>query len=522
MTGPVYDLAVVGAGPAGLSAAVVAGEAGLRVALVDAGAQTGGQYWRHPDENHSAAFASPESTGHHHWDHYRSLRDRFRALVGDGRIIHCAGRQVWRLDAVGGPGDGSPGPDGGFRLRTTAVAGADPLAAADRAVTASRVVLATGAYDRQLPIPGWTLPGVMAAGGVQALLKANQVSAGSRAVVAGTGPFLLSVAAGLARAGVEVVAVCDANALSRWVATPIRAIQEPGKLLEGVGYAATFARHRIGLRTRTVVTAVRGAGHVSEVDIARVDAAGTVQPGTTLTVAADLVALGWGFTPQLELVVGAGARTRIDIDGSLITDVDVDQRTSVPGIYAAGESTGIGGAVQSCAEGELAALTAAGDAGWGVSAARAARLRRRIARGRRFAEGMHRASPVPEQWHTWVHDDTIVCRCEEVPARAVRETVGVLRADDARDVRVTARPGMGMCQGRVCGFALSCLVAEQTGRPALDTDLEHLVRRPVGTPIRVGDLADLAGPALPVPPGPRGPVAPADLTPALAPRKDRP
>lgn len=519
MTGSVFDLAVVGAGPAGLSAAVVAGETGLRVVLVDAGAQTGGQYWRHPDENHSAAFASPESTGHHHWDHYRSLRDRFRGLVADGRVVHRAGRQVWRIDAVDAPG-------AGFRLRTTAVAGADPLDPGDRAVVATRIVLATGAYDRQLPIPGWTLPGVMAAGGVQALLKANQVAAGTRAVVAGTGPFLLSVAAGLARAGVEVVAVCDANALSRWAATPIRAIQEPGKLLEGVGYATTFARHRIGLRTRTVVTAVRGAGRVSEVDIARVDAAGAVRPGTTRTVAADLVALGWGFTPQLELVVGAGARTRIDTDGSLIADVDADQRTSVPGVYAAGESTGIGGAVQSCAEGELAALAAAVDAGWGVPAARAGALRRRIARGRRFAEGMHRASPVPEQWHTWVPDETIVCRCEEVSAGAVRETVGVLGADDARDVRVTARPGMGMCQGRVCGFALSCLVVEQTGRPSRETDLEHLVRRPVGTPIRVRDLADLAGPVLPVPPGPAHPVAPADLTPDdladLAPRKERP
>ncbi|SDQ49220.1 FAD-dependent oxidoreductase [Microbacterium sp. cf332] len=491
------DLAVIGAGPAGLSAAVVAAEAGLRVVLVDAGIQTGGQYWRHPDEWHLDAFAEPEHTGHHHWARYRGLRERLRRHIDAGRIVHRAGRQVWRMD-----GDARSG----FLLRTTAVAGADAAAVDDRAIRAERVVLAPGAYDRQLPVPGWTLPGVMAAGGVQAMLKADQVAAGRRAVVAGTGPFLLAVAAGLVRAGVEVVAVCEANALSRWAVTPLRALQEPGKLVEGAGYAAAFVRHRIPVRTRTVVTAVTGEGRVTGATIARVDSAGRVRPGTERTADVDLVAFGWGFTPQIELVVGAGAETRIDVDGSLVAVVDVDQRTSVTGLYAAGEVTGIGGAVQSCAEGELAALAAAVDAGLAISAATARRLRRRLARGRSFAVGMHRASPVPEQWATWLRDDTLVCRCEEVPLSAVRATVTDLAADDARDVRVTARPGMGMCQGRVCGFALSCLVAHETGRTRRAVDVEPLVRRPIGTPVRVADLAALAEPA-----------GPADLSP----RKER-
>ncbi|MFK4114982.1 FAD-dependent oxidoreductase [Microbacterium sp. NPDC006705] len=527
------DLAVVGAGPAGLSAAVTAAEAGLRVVLVDAGTQTGGQYWRHPDERHLDAFADPEHTGHHHWEHYRGLRDRLRRQVETGGVVHRAGRQVWRIDREAA---------GGFLMRTTAVTGVDAAAAADRAIRAARVVLAPGAYDRQLPVPGWTLPGVMAAGGVQAMLKANQVAAGRRAVVAGTGPFLLSVAAGLARAGVEVVAVCEANALSRWAATPLRALQEPGKLIEGVGYATTFVRERIPLRTRTIVTSVAGEGRVTGATVARVDAAGRVRPGTERTLDVDLVAFGWGFTPQIELVVGAGAETRIDVDGSLVAVVDGDQRTSVPGLYAAGEATGIGGAVQSCAEGELAALAAAVDAGLAVPMASARRLRRRIARGRSFAVGMHRASPVPEQWATWLRDDTLVCRCEEVPVSAVRDTVTDLAADDARDVRVTARPGMGMCQGRVCGFALSCLVGQETGRPRRAADVEPLVRRPIGTPLRVADLAELAEPAAQAEPpgsadlagfaGPAGFTAaadPADVTdPAdlpdsadLSPRKER-
>ncbi|WP_029150358.1 FAD-dependent oxidoreductase [Microbacterium indicum] len=476
------DLAVVGAGPAGLTAAVTAAGQGLSVMLVDAADQIGGQFWRHPDERHLEAFARDESTGHHHWGRFADLRSRLRAAVRDGSVRHVTGRQVWRAERI---------PDG-FALRTTPSVGTERLPAADRTVTASRLILATGAYDRQLPVPGWTLPGVMAAGGVQAMLKANQVAAGRKAVVAGTGPFLLSVAAGLAEAGVEVVAVCDANALSRWARTPVRAVQEPGKLLEGVSYAATFLRSRVPFRSRTVVTEVRGEGRASAVVLQKVDARGRPRAGTERVIEADLVAFGWGFTPQLELAVGLGLDTRVDVDSSLVVTVDDAQRTSLPGVYAAGEVTGIGGAVQSCAEGALAAQAAAADAAGAAIGRGAARLRRRIARGRRFAVGMHRASPVPERWTEWLEPETLVCRCEEVSAAEATGAVSCLGSDDARDVRVTARPGMGWCQGRVCGFALSSLVASETGRSAGAADLEALVRRPIGVPVRLGDIAALA------------------------------
>lgn len=481
VNGELADVAVIGAGPAGLSAAVVAAEHGLRVVLIDAGTQTGGQFWRHPDENNSDSFAAPESTGHHHWRHYTDLRARCAAAVASGRISHLAGRQVWRADSQGDR----------LALRTSAVIGADLLPIEERTTWARRLVIATGAYDRQLPVPGWTLPGVMAAGGVQALLKAHQVSAGRRAVVAGTGPFLLSVAAGLADAGVEVVAVCDANALSRWAATPLRALQEPGKLWEGAQYAASFLRHRVPLRTRTVVSAVRGSGRVSEVELSRVDGSGRVREGTTRTVAADLVAFGWGFTPQLEIAVGLGLGTRVDVDESLVIEVDDDMRSSNPLVFAAGEVTGVGGAIASCAEGELAGAAVAQDLGVDTDRRQMARHRRRLRRGRRFAVGMHRASPVPAAWSEWVTPQTLVCRCEEVTAAEVSDAVCGLDADDARDVRVTARPGMGLCQGRVCGFALSKLVATHTSRDVDAADLEPLTNRQVGVPVSLGDLAEL-------------------------------
>lgn len=277
-----------------------------------------------------------------------------------------------------------------------------------------RPVLCPGGYDRQLPIPGWDLPGVMAAGGVQALLKGHGVVPGRRAVVAGTGPFLLPVATGLAAAGVEVVSSCEAGAPSSWLRRPAGILGAPSKLVEGAGYAVALLRHRIPYRPRTAILRILGDQAVEAVTIARLDPDGRAVAGTERELAVDLVGLGWGFTPSLELVLAAGADTRLDVDGSLVAEVDDRQRSSRPGVYVAGEATGVGGARLAVREGELAALTAAEDLGRSPALRRTRQLRRAIHRGRAFAQTMHRAHPVPPRWSEWLDDDTTVCRCEEV------------------------------------------------------------------------------------------------------------
>lgn len=475
------DVAVVGAGPAGLAAATTAAGAGLSVAVVDAGIQLGGQYWRHPDEG---APRGPEEAGHHDWAVFVRLRDRFHALRDRGLLHYLPGHQVWFVERPAVP-------EGRFLMR---IRGVDDTAGASDAPTQVRarsLILCPGGYDRQLPIPGWDLPGCMAAGGVQALLKGHRSLAGRRALVAGTGPFLLPVATGLAEAGAEVVGICEAGAVTSWLKQLGGAVQVPTKGLEGARYAAELVKHRIPYRTRTAVTAIHGDTEVESATLANLDADGRVVPGSSRTVEVDLVALGWGFTPSLELIVAVGAETRLDADQSLVACVDDRQRSTTPRVYLAGEATGVGGASLAVQEGELAGLMVAEESGWAAPSRRIGQLRRAIRRSRAFARSMHRAHPIPTHWPEWLTEETVVCRCEEVSFGQISHARDVLGAHDARTVKLMARPGMGWCQGRVCGFATAALAAAEAGRPLTAEDLRPMAKKPLAAPVSLGELADL-------------------------------
>lgn len=468
---PVYDVVVVGAGPAGLAAATRAGSHDATVALVDAGAVPGGQYWRQPARGTAgAAGLDPDDLAylHHDLTGYRHLVDLLGRQQQHGISDYLAEHHVWALERDGDL----------FVVHTLDRSGP---AERTRTLIGRTLVLATGAYDRQVPFPGWDLPGVMTAGGAQALLKGHGVRAGQRVVVAGTGPFLLPVAAGLATSGAEVVGVHEAGSPLAWLRHGRAVARNLTKLGEGVGYAASLVRQRVPVRTRSVLVAAHGDDRLEAVTVARADGKGGVTSGSEERIACDTLAVGWGFTPQLELPLALGCATRVDVDESLVCVVDDDQLSSVPGVYIAGETCGVGGAALALVEGAIAGAAAAG------VAVADQRLRRQRNTLRGFASAMHRAHPVPPGWVSRVQPDTVVCRCEEVTADRLRESVDQLGAADARSAKLLARVGMGWCQGRVCGYAASCLTSTWSGAPYAP---DLVATRPVATPVRLGTLAD--------------------------------
>ena len=430
------DLVVVGGGPAGVSAALAAAQRGLAVTLIDNSPSLGGQIWR---------GTSPEPV---------------RAVSRHRLVTVAASTSVIRAEARDA---------GGALLIVRGPAGI-------RMIDAPAVVLATGASELSLPFPGWDLPGVVTPGAAQALLKAQGVRVGTRVMVAGTGPFLWPVASGLARAGVRVVAIVEAAPARTGAAVAAALAGHPALAAQAVGYLAGVARARIPVLSGCVVMAARGDDRVESVVVARPDGSHRRE------IAVDAACVGWGFVPAVEIARSLGCREVAHPVRPISTvAVDAAQRTSVPGVFAAGEITGIGGAVMAAAEGTIAGALAAA----GVPPRRAIAARRRAARS---AAAFDRAYPIPTGWLERLEPGTVVCRCEDVTWQQVTDVI----ADGIADVRAIkgqVRCGMGWCQGRVCGPALQLATAARAGRPV--DAVGDLATRPFATAPTIGELAEL-------------------------------
>jgi thioredoxin reductase len=447
------DLLVIGAGPAGLSAARAGALAGLGVVLLDERDKPGGQYFK---QRSARAGGAP-------LDAQMAAGARLVAEVRDLGVRLVPDAVVW----------------GAFRpLEFAALVGGRPVL-----YRPGRAILATGAYERGVPVPGWTLPGVMTTGAAQTLLRSHGVVPGRRVLVAGNGPLNFQLAHELARAGAQVVAVAEAAAAPglaslRSLAGLARA---PRLLAQGLGFLASIRRAGAALHHGTVLSAIEGDGRVRRARLVRIDAEGRPVGPDVAAYDVDAVCMGYGLEPANELARLLGCEMRHDAArGTFVTVADEDGATRVPGLLVAGDGAGRVGAQAALAQGWLAGCRAARDLGHAAPTALLAETRRRraaLARHRRFQAALWEVFRAPELRHQLAAPDTPVCRCENVSlARIEAEleagiaTIGALKRG--------TRAGMGRCQGRYCGPVLLRLLAARSGT-TLSEDLAFAPRPPV-------------------------------------------
>lgn len=454
----VIELVVVGAGPAGIEAAVTAAQAGVEVVLIDSSARPGGQYFKQlPD-----TFTSEDRTPHN-----LRAQEMFQKLASSGV-------KVWADTLVWGIFEGSqPG------IWCLTLHGKD----APERLNARAVILATGAYDRSVPFPGWDLPGVITTGAALTMIKHQRLLPGRRVLLSGSGPLQLATAAQLVQAGAEVLGVLESSANLLWRGIPyLPALWgQWSRMREGLGYIRTLVGAGVPYRTGWAVTAAHGEERVSEAVMARLDKDGKPIPGSEKTETVDAVVVGYGLTPSAELCKLLECELEFSAGrGGFVPCRNENLETSRPGVYAAGDGAGIGGAEMSMIEGRIAGYSAALKLGHGDEIqTRRAILRERAAlrREQRFAALLGNLFSPPVGLYALAKDDTILCRCEQVTLGQVREAISY-GTQTLTDLKNLTRSGMGNCQGRTCGSIIAQIMAAETGRTLEDVRYYN-IRPPV-------------------------------------------
>lgn len=456
------DLIVIGAGPAGAAAALAASHAGMEVVLLDEAAAPGGQVYRARPAGLSLA---PEASGPDD-----RAGDALRAAVAASSVTWRASALVWSIS-------------GAFRVDAVTPSGHESF-------TAPRLIAATGAHERVVPFPGWTLPGVIGLAAATILLKSQGMVPGRRTVVAGCGPLLAAVAAKIVAGGGTVAAVVDLAGPSDWLRALPKLASRPDLLKQGVGWALKLRQARVPVLFRQTALRAEGGEALERVVIGSVDAVGCPTGGAERVFEVDALAVGHGLVPGSEIPRLLRAAHRFDAAaGGWVPERDGFGRCSVAGLYAAGDGAGIAGAEPARLSGYLAGLAAAHDSRF-VDAAtvqrEAATIQAEQARLRGFAGAVGRLMRARPAMVGAIAPDTVVCRCEDI-RRAEIEAAIAAGAREVNQLKHFTRCGMGPCQGRFCGETAAELLARHVGsREAAG----YWTGRP---PLRPVPLADLLG-----------------------------
>ncbi|MDY0831134.1 FAD/NAD(P)-dependent oxidoreductase [Pseudomonas sp. SED1] len=416
---------IVGAGPAGITAARTLLDHGVTPVLVDESLRGGGQIYRRQPANFQRSakqlygFEAGKATAlHRTMDELATLVDyRPETLVWNA--------ENGRLDMLNN-GHGE-------------------------SIEYAQIIVATGATDRILPVPGWTLPGVYSLGAAQIALKYQGCAIGERVAFCGSGPLLYLVAYQYAKAGAKVVAVLDSAPFSAQCRALPALLGQPATLAKGLYYRTWLTAHGIPVHQGATLSHIDGEQRVTGIHWDQQE------------IACDAVAFAHALRSETQLADLLGCEFAWNaLNRAWLPQRDAAGRSSVAGVYLAGDGAGIMGADAAQMAGERAALALLEDTGVAIDSRRPPVLEQQLARIQRFRHGLETAFPFPEKWAAGAPDELILCRCEEVSVGEVRAVVDEGHWEVNR-VKAHCRVGMGRCQGRMCGLATAEIIAERSG-----------------------------------------------------------
>jgi thioredoxin reductase/bacterioferritin-associated ferredoxin len=445
------DIVVIGGGPAGLNAALAAAQAGASVVLLDAYPLPGGQYYRQPPPYLAAHSTRHQREGRNLWQ---------KVLVNGVQIISNA--LVWYANA------------------DKTVIYSD--SAGSHTLRGRAIILAYGTYERPVAFPGWTLPGVLMAGGAQTLLYQG-VLPGKRVLLAGSGPLQLVVANKLLKAGANVVGVLEGSSrLFRRSWRHLKALWGQWERLgEGLSSLLGLVFHSVPYRLGWGIVEARGNEQVESAIIARYDENWRPIPGTEKEVVCDTICMGYGFVPFTTLGKLIGIKHTWDDGWNFEVPERNDQtmETNLSGIFVVGDGAGVGGARLSMFEGQVAGMNAALQLGYGSAIGEvalqniASKIRRERDFQRMYADLFTPGCGLFEL----AKDDTPICRCEGVTKRQLQDALD-MGATSISEIKAMTRAGMGECQGRMCGLHLNRLIAQRINKAPIEVGL-NTARPPI-------------------------------------------
>ena len=425
---------VIGTGPAGVRAAQALVEAGVRPTVIDEGRRDGGQIYRRQPEGFSRSYETLYGT---EAARAASLHQTFDELKD--KIDYLPETLVWNI---------SPG--------TVHLVNGNQY----RTLDFDALIICSGATDRLMPVKGWQYAGTYSLGGAQVALKSQGCAIGSRVAFMGTGPLLYLVAAQYVKAGAAVSAVLDTSTFMQRISALPKLLAIPAALKNGIALTSVLRRAGVPVHRGVRPLEITGSPQdgVSGVRVA-------LQSGVSFDVNCDAVALGYHLRPETQLADLAGCEFRFDEAAQQwLPDIDEDGRSSVKGVYLAGDGARVRGANAAECTGRLTALAALHDSGMKTTADMTV-LRQELARFTRFADGLRAAFPWPARLAESLPDETIVCRCEAITAGELRRVVRDTGAQEANRAKAFSRVGMGRCQGRYCAHAGAEVIAAAASVP---------------------------------------------------------